>query len=113
MKNLAGAGAAWKRACAHNDGSKSLSGVNTFLLACCHAGLAGLAGRPGSGVSATDGAEQADRAMALLRQAVTLGYRNAYVYRTESTLNPLRDRPDFQLLMMDLAFPVEPFARGE
>jgi hypothetical protein len=26
-------------------------------------------------------------------------------------LDPLRSRPDFQLLMMDLAMPAEPFAR--
>jgi len=30
--------------------------------------------------------------------------------RTEPALDPLRDRPDFRLLMMDLATPAEPFA---
>ena len=49
--------------------------------------------------------------MAVLRQAVTMGYRNPDAYRTESALDPLRNRPDFQALMMDLAFPTEPFAR--
>jgi len=28
----------------------------------------------------------------------------------EKALGPLRARPDFQLLMMDLAMPAEPFA---
>jgi serine/threonine-protein kinase len=32
--------------------------------------------------------------------------------RKETLLNPLRSRPRFQLLMMDLEFPDEPFARG-
>ena len=49
MENLAEAAAAWRRACAHSDGIKSSSRENTFFLACCHAGLAGLAGRPGAG----------------------------------------------------------------
>ena len=31
--------------------------------------------------------------------------------RIESCLEPLRARPDFQLLMMDVAFPAAPFAR--
>jgi hypothetical protein len=104
------AAAAWKRALAHYDGTKTLSGESTFVVACCHSGLAGLAGRPGSGLSAAEGAVQAEKAMAVLRQSVALGYRNPYVFRTESALNPLRNRSDFQLLMMDLVFPSEPLA---
>jgi hypothetical protein len=33
--------------------------------------------------------------------------------RTTYTLDLLRDRPDFRLLLMDLAFPAAAFARGE
>ena len=47
--------------------------------------------------------------MAWLRRAVALGYRNPDAYRTESALDPLRNRADFRLLMMDLAFPADPF----
>jgi hypothetical protein len=47
-----------------------------------------------------------------LRQAVAGGYRKLTVLRTDLDLDPLRSRPDFQLLMMDLAFPDDPFARG-
>jgi hypothetical protein len=32
-------------------------------------------------------------------------------FRTEPALGPLRDRDDFGLLLMDLAFPAEPFVR--
>jgi len=49
-------------------------------------------------------------AMALLDKAVTMGYRDPGAYRTESALDPLRNRPDFQLLMMDLVLPARPFA---
>ena len=98
---------------AHYEANRSLGGEDTLFLACSHACLAGLAGRAGSGISAAHGTDQAERAMALLRQAVTLGYRNPDLYRTESALDPLRNRPDFRILVMDLAFPAEPFARGD
>ena len=45
-----------------------------------------------------------------LREAVTAGFRDLAHIRTDTDLDPLRSRPDFQLLMMDLAFPAEPFA---
>ena len=106
MENLAGAAAAWKRALRELRREQvPRSERQTFFLACCHAGLAGLAGRPGSGVSAAEGADQAEKAMAVLRQAVTMGYRNPDAYRTESALDPLRNRPDFRVLMMDLRVP--------
>ena len=78
-------------------------------MGCCHATLAGLAGRVGAGVSAAEGQAEADQAMALIRKSVGMGYRDATVLRTDSALDPLRDRPDFQLMMMDLVFPTEPF----
>jgi tetratricopeptide (TPR) repeat protein len=111
LGNTAEAAAAWTLARAQYDAIKSLNGERTFLRACCHGGLAGLAGRPGSGVSAAEGADQAEKAMALLRQAVTMGYRSRDAYRTESALDPLRNRADFQILTMDLAMPTRPFAR--
>ena len=53
---------------------------------------------------------QADAAMTLLHKAVELGYFNPAAYRTEDALDPLRDRADFRLLILDLALPAEPFA---
>jgi hypothetical protein len=64
-------------------------------------------------VSAAEAASEADAAMALLREAVGRGYRSHAFYRHEDALDPLRGRDDFQLLMMDLAMPAEPFARAE
>jgi tetratricopeptide (TPR) repeat protein len=51
-----------------------------------------------------------NRAVASLRMALDRGYRNPGLIRTDPDLDSLRSRPDFQLLMMDLAFPAEPFA---
>ena len=81
-----------------------------FESACCRAALAGLAGRDGAGVSAAEGEAESVKAMGLLSKAVGAGYRNANALRTESALEALRDRPDFRLLMLDLAMPTDPFA---
>ena len=89
------------------------SGEPAIFRACCHGSLAGLAGAAGSGISAAEAASQAEEAMAILRRAVAGGYRDVDHLRVEPGLNPLRTRDDFQLLMMDLAFPAEPFARGD
>src|SRR5262249_62021230 len=88
-------------------------GAGWFLFASSHAALSALAGRGGSGVSAAEAVSEADAAMALLRKAVEMGYRSPDAYRTEDALDPLRDRDDFRLLLMDLAMPADPFARGE
>jgi hypothetical protein len=99
-----------RRALALYDGPESRGGEQWFLFACSHAALAGLAGRAGSGVSAAEAASEADAAMALLRVAVGWGYRSYAYYRHEDALDPLRDREDFKLLMLDMAMPAEPFA---
>ena len=49
--------------------------------------------------------------METLRRAVAAGFRNLVHMQTDTDLDSLRNRPDFQLLMMDLAFPAEPFTR--
>jgi len=87
----------------------SQTDVDWFEFGCARAALAGLAGRDGSGVSATEGAAEADAAMAPLRKAVAMGYRSPDAYRTEDALDPLRGRDDFKLLMLELAMPAEPF----
>jgi serine/threonine-protein kinase len=106
----AGAAADARRAVALFDALPPRSGERWFLSAGAHAALAGLAGRNGSGVSAADATSEAETAVALLRKAVGVGYRNPEAYSTEDALDPLRGRDDFRLLMMDLDMPVEPFA---
>jgi len=92
------------------EGLPFRSGEEWYELACRHAALASAAGREGSGISAGDGEADADKAMTLLHKAVAQGYRNADAMAKEVALDPLRDRADFRLLMMDLAFPGRPFA---
>ena len=85
------------------DGLPPLSGSDLFETACCHAALAGLAGRAGSGVSLQpSGEEEATKAMEWLGKEVANGYRNTNKLRIESALDPLRDRADFKKLMAEL-----------
>jgi tetratricopeptide (TPR) repeat protein len=102
LGDLAGASAITRRALALWDGLPSRSGSDWFLTACCHATLAGLAGRDGAGVSAAEREAESDQAMALLRKAVGIGYRDASGFRTESALDTLREREDFKKLLEEL-----------
>ncbi len=110
----AGASDDVRRAILLSVGMPSRTARYLFEKACCHAALAGLAGRAGSGVSGAQGQAAADRAMQWLRQAVAVGYlalRERSPHPEGLALDPLRSRDDFRLLMRDMAFPVEPFAR--
>ena len=55
-----------------------------------------------SGKIADKKAEYADRAMALLQQAVKAGWKDAAHLKTDTDLDPLRDRADFMKLVADL-----------
>jgi serine/threonine-protein kinase len=81
-----------------------------YNLACGHAQLAAIAAKPGSGMTAADGQAEAERAMHWLHLTVATGYRNLALMRKDHDLDPLRSRPDFQFLMMDLSMPDDPFA---
>jgi tetratricopeptide (TPR) repeat protein len=109
----AGAAADARRALAIWDGRAAQSGEEWFEMACCQATLASLAGRAGSGLSTAAASAAIDAAAASLHTAVAMGFRGADDFRTEPALDPLRDRPDFRLLLMDLAFPAEAFAQPE
>jgi serine/threonine-protein kinase len=112
LGEVSGSAADARRALGLYDGLPTRSGEDWFETGCCHAALSGLPGRDGSGVSAAEAATEADAAMALLHKAVVMGYRNAAAFRTDDALDPLRDRDDFKLLMLDLAMPAKPFARA-
>ena len=101
-KNIAAAAASWRRAVALYEGLKVPSGEQTFLRACCHAGLSELGNRAGSGVSTEEGRAETERAMSCLHKAGTAGYGNPDAYRTESALDPLRGRDDFKRLVAEL-----------
>jgi eukaryotic-like serine/threonine-protein kinase len=100
-----------RRAIALRDAIPNLNFDARYDLARDHGLLASIATDHRSGPSAGFAASEADRAMAVLRIAVAAGYRDAAGLRTDPDLAPLRDRPDFRLLLLDLSFPAEPFAR--
>jgi hypothetical protein len=52
----------------------------------------------------------ADRAVATIRRAIEMGFANSAALRNDPDFEALRSRPDFQALLLDLAFPVGPFA---
>jgi WD40 repeat protein/serine/threonine protein kinase len=55
-------------------------------------------------------ATAADRAMAVLHRAVDAGWRDLAHMKQDRDLDPLRARPDFHRLILDMAFPTDPFA---
>jgi eukaryotic-like serine/threonine-protein kinase len=102
-----GAAADWRRAIGLYEGLPPRSREPAIFEASCHAMLSSLVDLRGCGVTAPDGTLEAGRAMAILRRITAGSYRGPLL-RTEPALDPLRSRPDFQLLMMDVAFPTEP-----
>ena len=104
-----GAAADWRRALLVNQDLPPRTGEEAMFEAGCHAMLSSVAGVSGSGVSATDRPSEVGKAMVILRRILAEDY-HAPELRTESCLEPLRGRPDFQLLMLDVDFPASPFA---
>jgi serine/threonine-protein kinase len=84
-----------------------------YNLGCVESRLAELALLDPAGRTSAGGAEQeahALRAIAALRRAVASGFRHVDEIRIDPDLDPLRARADFQMLLLDVAFPTEPFA---
>ncbi len=88
--------------------------VDLYDLACLYSVLSGLGpldkNVPADQVQRKQTAA-ADRAMAVLRRAVAAGWKDVAHMRFYWTLDPLRTRRDFQVLLLDLEFPADPFAR--
>ncbi len=52
--------------------------------------------------------------MALVRRAVRAGYSEyTWIRQGDPDLKPIRSLPDFQPLILDLAFPADPFALND
>jgi eukaryotic-like serine/threonine-protein kinase len=109
--HVAEAAQAYRKALAILERLPTLPAYDHYNVAITHSRLAGLGPRPGSGLSAAEGQAEANQAMTWLRTAVDRGFRQLAAMRAAPELNPLRSRPDFQLLLMDLAMPEKPFAQ--
>jgi tetratricopeptide (TPR) repeat protein len=86
-------------------------GYNLYNLACFRSLLSGIGAQPGSGIPPEEVSRVADQAVQALHQAVAAGSRDVAFMRRDTDLDPLRSRPDFQMLILDLDFPKDPFAR--
>jgi hypothetical protein len=53
----------------------------------------------------------ATHAVKLLKHAAEKGYRDVVHIKQDTDLDSIRNRPDFQGLVMDMTFPSDPFAR--
>jgi serine/threonine-protein kinase len=113
LGDAAGAAADLREALALFESLPSRWSERWFLSGCAHAALAGLAGRAGSGVSAAEATSAAETAVAELRDAIAEGYRNPDAYRCEDALDPIRNLPAFRGLIIDLAFPNDPFGHAQ
>jgi serine/threonine-protein kinase len=105
------AAAALREAVAILERLPILEPIDCYNLACGNANLAVIAMNPVSGKAAAEGRLAAEQAMQWLHRAVARGYRNVALMQRDHDLDPLRSRPDFQLLMMDLAMPSDPFSK--
>jgi serine/threonine-protein kinase len=104
------AGTAYRQAIGILRGLPASGPDDYYNQACYHARLAGLAGASGSGITPEEAGTEADRAMEYLRRAASTGFRIRSLVAMDRDLDPLRSRADFQILMMDLTFPDDPFA---
>jgi serine/threonine-protein kinase len=83
---------------------------NLYNAACAHALAAEVGSHENSGKTPAAVRHEADLAMEALRESIAAGYRDLNHIEADTDLNILRSRPDFQLLLLDLAFPEKPFA---
>jgi tetratricopeptide (TPR) repeat protein len=100
--DVVGAASDTQRAMQLLDGVPERLAWEWFETACCHATLSALAGREGSGVLVADGPAEATAALAVLKKAVGMCYRDPKAFRTETALDQLRERDDFQKLLAEI-----------
>jgi hypothetical protein len=82
-----------------------------YDLACYRSMLAGVASRPDSGKSREQSQSLALAAVAALRKSIEAGIGNVAHMKADTDFDPLRSRADFGLMMMDVSFPGDAFAR--
>jgi serine/threonine-protein kinase len=82
--------------------------TDLYNLACCLAQCSAL-GNHDDDAPADASLQDADRAVNALRCAIELRACDYATIQGDTDLDPLRDRADFKALVMDLAFPAEPF----
>ncbi len=74
-----------------------------FYMTCARSLLAGV-------LDGEEARAEADRAIAAAAASVAGGLRDLTAFRNEPDMDLIRPRPEFQLLLLDMAFPEDPFA---
>ena len=74
-----------------------------FYMTCARSLLAGV-------LDGEEARAEADRAIAAAAASVAGGLRDLTAFRNEPDMDLIRPRPEFQLLLLDMAFPQDPFA---
>jgi serine/threonine-protein kinase len=92
------------------EGVPDLRPEDCYWLACTLSRLIELAQADKRIGGRIDPDRDGERAMSMLRRAIAGGIGDATRIRNEKDLAALRTRADFQALVMDLAFPADPFA---
>jgi eukaryotic-like serine/threonine-protein kinase len=75
--------------------------------------LLGLPSKRRTGDQSDTSLAHLDAAMSLLRRATASGFRDTISLSTDAAFDPLRSRPDYKSLILDLEFPADPFAHGD
>jgi len=94
------------------EGIPDLRPEDCYFLACTLSRLISLSESTKRPDEPVEPRRDGDRAMTMLRRAIAGGIGNASRFRNEKDLIALQRRADFQALLMDLAFPADPFALG-
>ena len=68
-------------------------------------------GRTGVGAFDAEVSNLGEQAVLALRRAAAAGFRDLGFMRRDTDLDPLRGRADFQMLLLDVGFPKNPFGR--
>ncbi|MFI5455097.1 MAG: protein kinase [Isosphaerales bacterium] len=103
--------AAFREAISLLQGLASPTAGNLYDLACNQSLLAGIASETGSGMTTAAARTEADSAVKTLRRAFAAGWKNLAHTRADTDLDPIRSRPDYQMLELDMAMPADPLAR--
>jgi eukaryotic-like serine/threonine-protein kinase len=101
---------AFREAIAILEGLDHPTPGNLYDTACSHSLLAGVAAETGSGMTTADAQAEADSAMKTLRLSFASGWKQLAHTKADADLDPIRSRPDFQMLLLDMAMPENPFA---
>ena len=93
---------------------RSLLADDLYELALSHALASELASPeplPATGEDRFRREAHADQAISLLRRAIESGYRKRAALESDPGWQPIRHRADFQMLLRDIDYPADPFAR--